>query len=341
MHTSHSALAIRFLAIGRCVALSAIVCVVTRADDTASSSSYLTYLNAHSDPNVRNAASFQLLESAIDPSQANSPAALSYNHSVTAGSYVVADLGLQVGYRFGPTETTHGSNSQWTTYLAGIVEIHHDPLKANLENSQQYGATLNGFWGWPQEANPSSAAAKTPDEPKVTGLFWATTFTYKDDTVKTGKAITGSLGVSPITSVLPINEEPRNSKFLISPWLYLQEEDTNPIKTTDKTGSVARVEGAFTVSYYPLVSLAKNDKSVEVIVTEDVWYNLSRSGTYKQFNVDQSYFGTNVNYYFDSKHNFSIGASYTNGQNPQLSKFPARVFTVQIKVKFGGSTSSK
>jgi hypothetical protein len=69
--------------------------------------------------------------------------------------------------------------------------------------------------------------------------------------------------------------------------------------------------------------------------TINYWHRVLTSGGFDQYNQNQFYFQSSVNFYLDEMKQVAVGVDYTNGDNLTTNQFDVNTWTVSLKAKFG------
>jgi len=298
---------------------------VTGAQTASSKKSLLDELQSLADnPIAGTGLNLALAESAVDSTQANSPAAFSFNHSSNSPQWLTADAAVQLAHNFYDASPTGNIGS---ATLSGFGEIHRDTQSTNLANSREFGTTF--VWNFTNDQNAVPLLGQ-----------WATiavNATYKDDFIKTGRSLLYSVGINPkITSGVPLTRTIYLEKgsLNIKPWLYFLGADNGAFGKAGKPGKAQRIEGSLGVVYYPFDSKTAADKSWQLNLAEKYWSNISRSGIYTQEHREESYFTAAATYFVNQNQNAGLSLSYTTGHDPLLGKAAYNLYALKFTLKF-------
>jgi hypothetical protein len=192
-------------------------------------------------------------------------------------------------------------------------------------------------------------STKTPEDSVLAGIdvtkmenisetyfFFDNNVQFKNDRVKSGKALDESLGATFVSGDLRFNAnhytDPIPGNWAV--WLYVQGENGDRLKATDKHGNVGRFELPVSVTLYPLYNVYGIGSRVQLTAAEGIWYNFARSGTYDKYNQDQSDLSTKLSLFLDKKKKFGFYVGYDNGENPSTGQNKDRAWSFGVQGSF-------
>lgn len=164
--------------------------------------------------------------------------------------------------------------------------------------------------------------------------YLETSLEYKNDRKNTGQGVTASIGYTPTYAPLHLGYTGFGPfQYMITPWIAAQVEQADGLKSEDASGVVARIKPCLQLAIYPLHDYVK--KNFEILVGDQLWINLSRSGTFKNYSRHQNLFSSSLNLYFDKHQRFGIGVDFTSGENPEEGLARQTTTSLALKGKIG------
>ena len=123
--------------------------------------------------------------------------------------------------------------------------------------------------------------------------------------------------------------------YALYPYFALEYNNNMPKIINEKVSDTEKIDSTYLLARYYLEfwpqahSKADSNPRLQFVVSYDYRQRIGGDGI-----KNPTWFDSGINYYFDENENFSIGASYSAGENPKSSFLKQEKATVALKFKF-------
>ncbi len=248
----------------------------------------------------------------------NEPAAISWISPQGGADSTTIDIAIGMNAKEG--SFTGGS---WN--LLPKVEYHKNTDTGSKQDTLKAGFNMTCIF---EDPTP-------PPGQQVWSHYLELSAAYKDDRIKTGQGISGSLSYTPLYAPLHFaSYGTGNFRYMLTPRIALLAEHANDLTAGALSGSVTRLKASVELSVYPFFKTHAD--GIEVLVGYQTWFNQSRSGPFASDKKHQELFTASLNFYLDRDQRYALGLDYTHGENPEDGQADQTVTSLSFKMKLGG-----
>jgi hypothetical protein len=290
----------------------------------------------------------KLRQTLQDPSLADLPAKVSYLHPDKGGDTIAVDVGLDLNILKAltlilPKETaqTEVNPIRVATLLDALMEYHRstsatspvDTLLAGVQVQRNLGNI--GNWGnWLNASTTYKGDNLVSGDGLLADISYYPSYPFGDYPYTEWPADGSSSSRFGIYTISRLTLGSWKLDYLIKPNVGFQFETGNGASSKFTSGDRVSLKGALNLTLYPFPTTPTLN-GLQWSNTINYWSHLSTTGGFDQYDRNQYFFQSSLNFYFDQAKQVAVGVDYTYGDNLTINQFDTNTWTISFKAKLG------